>query len=164
MLGRVKGMRLLAEPPSALVYRVYTLMDTAGFLLITAKEMQTTMYAAVGTMGLVSMTAKLLAGMVVPAYLVWRNVSTYRNREPMLSRKLLATGPWYFQIGVMLIWSQVLATVIFPVTGVLTATNLPVVPGSLTYDLSSLWEGIRWFGGPAIFAIELTVAREPVAK
>ena len=119
-LRRFARMRLFAEPLSSLVYRLYTLIDTAGFLLITAKQMQQTSFVTVGTAGFFSMLAKLVAGMVVPAYLMWRNVSTYRRREPMLTRNLLKTGPWYFHIAVMLVWAVI--TIDPPV---LSAITLP---------------------------------------
>lgn len=157
---RLRATRLLVEPVSSLVYRLYTLIDGIGFLVITAKELNTTDVTTLGTAGTFSMIAKVVAALVVPGYLAWRNVATYRQHAPMLPRSLLANGPWHFKAAVMLVWVQVFVTLVAPfLTGWLGGGAAPAV-NTLAYDLQKYWEAALWFGGPAIFLIELTMARE----
>ena len=155
----IRGL-LRKEAPSSYAYRLYTLVDALGFLIVGITSLQTLPFQAGTSSVFFNELAKLFAGMIVPGYLIWRNVTTFRARQPMLSERLLVTGPWYFGVAVLIIWAQVAATLVLPVLSRFAAGDIPVMQGTLAFDVDQLWRSVLWFGGPAIFIIEICVARE----
>ncbi len=148
------------EPVSSYAYRLFTFSDALGFMIVGIRTLQDMPFAAGTSSTFFNELVKLFAGLVVPGYLMWRNVTTWRAGQPMLAERLLVTGPWYFQAAVGAVWLLILATLVLPVLSRLAAGDLPVIPGMLSYDLEQWWRAALWLGGPAIFVIELCVVRE----
>ena len=71
-----------------------------------------------------------LAYLILPGYVLWRNITTLKDKEPLLPKALLDANPWYFRTAMVIIYLLLIVAAVSLVAtliGMLQANALSMV-------------------------------------
>ena len=138
------------------IYRTFTLAYVFGVLFtMTSSLSLLSTFAARPGLQTILVLLNLVSGLIIPFYLLARNISTYRNGEQMLPYIPPEQRPWYYGFLIAALWFLGIIALLSAVSTVIALVSVP---------LAGITTGMVFafavsFSLPVIFLLEI-LARE----
>jgi hypothetical protein len=102
--------------------------------------------------------ARLVGNLSIPTYLLWRNIVTLLQRNPIIPDSVFGTSPWRIRLLLVFVWGLFALTVLVPLVAGIFAYSALGGTGSWVMTLSNASVYAIWFIFPTIFFVEILCA------
>ena len=139
-------------------YRVLTLSTAVAFMISAAKMHVPSVVESQSTL-LVQHAGRIFGSAVIPAFLLWRNILTFKQRRPLIPESLQISSPWYYKSTMFFVWLALIFQFALPAAGVIVSFSgiEGFVAASLL--LGTLAAAGLWLQAPTLFLMEVQCAR-----
>lgn len=143
---------------NSVAYRVLTLSSVAGFLVMTLKLAAPSMSES-DTLPWSYQVGRTVGGVLIPAFLLWRNIATLKTRQFLIPAPLMAASPWYFKVTMFSVWLTLVVKFALPAAAVFVGYSALENSVAAALSLGNLAAAGLWLEAPTLFFMELQCAR-----
>ncbi len=98
--------------------------------------------------------ARFLSGALIPAFLLWRNFQTFKQRQHLIPVELMASSPWYYRVTVLGVWFALAFQFVLPAAGIVVGYSPRENSVATALLLGNVSAAGFWLQGPIVFFME----------